>query len=71
MQVILWIQPTRHCIFRCTAKRWFHAKEWDMVPEELINQLDGSEKAIFRRLYAGNFARKIYRMYEYIIVPEK
>ena len=42
-------------------------KEWDMSPERLINRLKGSEKAIFRKLFAGSFAKKIYKMYEYDI----
>lgn len=39
--------------------------EREMTPYEYINQLKGSEKRIFERLYAGNFAKKLYRMYEY------
>lgn len=42
-------------------------KEWDMTPESLINQLAQGEQKIFRKLYAGGFAKKIYRMYEYEI----
>lgn len=40
-------------------------KEMDMTPEEYILQLQGMEKAIFRKLYAGKTARKLYRLYEY------
>ena len=40
-------------------------KEHEMTPENLIVQLEGVEKAIFRKLYAGNIANKMYRMYEY------
>ena len=39
--------------------------EKEMTPTEYINQLNGSEKRIFEKLYAGNFAKKLYRMYEY------
>ena len=39
--------------------------EREMTPPEYINQLKGSEKRVFEKLYAGNFAKKLYRMYEY------
>ena len=39
--------------------------EREMTPSEYINQLKGSEKRIFEKLYAGNFAKKLYQMYEY------
>ena len=41
------------------------AGEREMTPAEYINQLNGSEKRIFEKLYAGNFAKKLYKMYEY------
>ena len=37
----------------------------DMTPDDLIDQLRGSEKLIFSKLYAGSVARKMYRLYEY------
>lgn len=40
-------------------------REWDMTPEDMISQLKGLEKAVFRKLYAGKMARKLYRMYEF------
>ena len=40
-------------------------REHDMTPEDLIGQLQGMEKTIFKKLYAGTVARKMYRMYEY------
>ena len=39
--------------------------EHDMTPPDLIDQLNGMEKTVFRKLYAGSIARKMYRMYEY------
>lgn len=39
--------------------------ERDMTPEDLVGQLQGMERAVFRRLYAGGMARKLYRLYEY------
>ena len=40
-------------------------KEWDMTPEALIAQLPQGDRRLFRKLYAGGFARKLYRLYEY------
>ena len=37
----------------------------DMTPVRYIDQLHGSEKRIFARLYAGKFSRSLYRLYEY------
>lgn len=39
--------------------------EHDMTPESLIGELKGAEQRIFRCLYAGRMARKLYRLYEY------
>lgn len=41
------------------------AREGDMTPAELVDELAGVEKAVFRTLYAGGIARKMYRLYEY------
>jgi len=40
-------------------------KEHEMTPDALINELKGSERRIFKKLYAGRIARKMYRLYEY------
>lgn len=40
-------------------------KEHDMTPEKLIDELIGIEKSIFKKLYSGGIAKKMYRMYEY------
>lgn len=40
-------------------------REMDMTPQNLIEQLQGFEKTVFRKLYAGYVARKMYRLYEY------
>ena len=36
-----------------------------MTPKKYIDQLRGVERFIFKNLYAGNFSKKLYRMYEY------
>ena len=40
-------------------------KEHAMTPQGYIDQLAGMEKRIFSRLYAGKFAKKLYRLLEY------
>lgn len=40
-------------------------QEHDMTPEDLVGELQGMEKRIFRTIYAGGIARKLYRLYEY------
>ncbi len=37
----------------------------DITPKEYIKQLKGFEKFIFSKLYAGSFAKKLYKLYEY------
>ena len=39
--------------------------EHDMTPEALINELKGAEQFIFRSVFAGAFARRMYRLYEF------
>ena len=40
-------------------------KSHEMTPQDLIDQLHGMEKKIFRKLYAGSIADKMYRLYEF------
>lgn len=40
-------------------------QELPMTPEYLIEELSGWEKVLFRKLYAGSMAKKLYRLYEY------
>ena len=40
-------------------------QEHDMTPVELIDELDGVEKLIFKKLYGGSISKKMYRLYEY------
>lgn len=40
-------------------------KEHDMTPKVYINELSGMEKKLFCKLFAGNFSKKLYKMYEY------
>ena len=40
-------------------------REIEMTPAELIEVLPGLARRIFRHVFAGRFAKKMYRMYEY------
>lgn len=40
-------------------------KEHAITPTHLIDQLSGLEKKIFKWLYAGKLAKKLYRLYEF------
>lgn len=39
--------------------------ELDMTPPEMIDQLKGMEKYIFKTLYGGTISKKMYRLYAY------
>ena len=40
-------------------------QEHSMTPDWLIDQLPKKEQWIFRKLFAGKMAKKIYRLYEF------
>lgn len=40
-------------------------REHEMAPADLVDELHGMEKEVFRTLYAGSIAKKMYRLYEY------
>lgn len=40
-------------------------EEHNMTPESYIEELTGLEKAVFKKLYAGSFSKKLYKLYEY------
>ena len=42
-----------------------YAKERTMIPQKYIDELKGLEKRVFKRVYAGGFSKKLYRLYEY------
>ena len=50
-------------VLECTGFRY--VKEMDMTPENMISQLSRMEQGVFRKLYAGKMARKLYQMYEF------
>ena len=44
----------------------FHfEKEHEMTPAQYVNELQGCEKSVFRKLYAGRMARRLYRLYSF------
>ena len=36
-----------------------------MTPSKYIEELEDLEKLIFRKLYAGNLSKKLYKLYEF------
>ena len=42
-----------------------YVREHSMTPSELVAELKGFEGFFFKTLFAGKFAKKLYRMYEY------
>lgn len=36
-----------------------------MTPQELVDELPGWDRRIFKRIFAGSIAQRIYRLYEY------
>ena len=42
-----------------------YVKEHNMTPDELVDELTGFEKAIYKKVFAGSFSKKMHRMYEY------
>lgn len=40
-------------------------KEYDMTPVSMIAALQPFEKIVFKHVFAGKFAKSLYRMYEY------
>ena len=50
--------PTEKCNIHFINER-------EMTPKALVNQLKGWERFFFRMMFAGGFAKRIYRLYEY------
>ena len=40
-------------------------KEHTMIPRKYIDELKGFDKLVFAKLYAGDFSKKLYRLFEY------
>jgi hypothetical protein len=40
-------------------------QEHQITPKQLIDQLKGLEKFVFKNLYAGKTSKKLYKLYEY------
>lgn len=40
-------------------------KELSMTPQRLVDELKGVERKVFKFLYAGKTAKKLYKLYEY------
>lgn len=42
-----------------------YSRELEMTPKCYVDELRGFERWIFSKLYAGNFSKKLYKLYEY------
>ena len=42
-----------------------YVTEHNMTPVHLINELKGTEKMFFKKVFAGSFSKKMYRIYEF------
>ena len=47
------------------GKELTFVKEHIMVSQKYIDELNGFERFIFAKLYAGDFSKKLYHLYEY------
>lgn len=47
------------------VSKFVFTKQHELTPNVLIEQLSGLEKMVFSKLYAGKFASKLYKLYEY------
>ena len=47
------------------SKELSFVTEHTMIPQKYIDELKGLERWIFAKLYAGEFSKKLYRLYEY------
>lgn len=47
------------------TQTFVYTKEHDMTPISMIDELKGLERKIFKSLYAGNFSKSLYKIYEY------
>ncbi len=48
------------------SKELAFVKEHTMIPQKYIDELNGFERFVFAKLYAGGFSKKLYRLFEYI-----
>ena len=50
---------------KLTEKNLRFCKAHEITPQNLIDELQGMERTVFRNLYAGKIADKMYRLYEF------
>ena len=48
-----------------TGENLRFVKSREITPQSMIDQLQGLEKTVFRKLYAGKIADRMYRLYEF------
>lgn len=42
---------------------------YELAPDYLIDELSPAEQRFFRKFFAGSFAKKLYRLYEFCVYP--
>lgn len=47
------------------SEKFKFVKEHNMTPDNFIDELHRTEKFIFKKIFAGSFSKKMYRMFEY------
>lgn len=45
--------------------KFVYVKEHEMTPQKYIDELMGSERYIFKKVFAGDFSKKLYRLFEF------
>ena len=48
-----------------SGEKFLFVKEHEMTPKKYIDELHGIEKGFFKRIFAGSFSKKLYKIYEY------
>ena len=49
----------------CQSGKFTFVKEHTMIPQKYMDELKGLERFVFSRLYASDFSKKLYRLFEY------
>lgn len=47
------------------SEKFSFVKEHTMIPQKYIDELNGLERLVFAKVYAGSFSKKLYRLFEF------
>ena len=65
MKKIVLFETNNGQMFESEAEVKKYTQELEMTPEKYINELEGVERFIFDKLYAGSTSKKLYQLYEF------